>query len=596
MDRNQTIGIVLISLMLVAYMFLVDSTPTTPANKNNTTETKKEIPSTAEEFPHETVLKVGNDTASALLQQKFGVFAYGVKGESQEVVLENKDIKVVFNTLGGSIKQVLLKNYLTHSQEPLILIDEKSSDLTLDVETVKGNVNLRDFYYQAHKIDDQTISFRIQVNEEHYIEQKYTLGKEGFIINYGLNFKGLEEEIKSKHVLLEWTSKLKPFEKNIEQSRVVATVNFFNQTEGLDYLNETSNDPQEIKAEYEVSWVAFKQKFFTSAILNQNTFSNVLVRSKIDPFEPEVEKMLYTSLHIPVKDLQNNAIRFYFGPNDYDITKTVGEGFEKNVYLGWAIFSVVNKYVIMPLFQFLESMTNNYGMVIFLLVLIIKIALFPLVYNSFKSMAKTKILQPELNKIKEQFPDDATKVQQEQMKLYSLAGVNPLSGCIPFLLQMPILLAMFNFFPNIIQLRQKSFLWAEDLSTYDSIITFGFQIPFYGDHVSLFTILMTISTILYTYYMSQMQAAQNPQMQMLSYAMPVVFMFVLNSFSAGLTYYYFVSNFITIGQQAFIKRFVDENAIRKMMDDNKIKNANKPKSSFQTRIEEAMKEKNKKKE
>ncbi len=262
--------------------------------------------------------------------------------------------------------------------------------------------------------------------------------------------------------------------------------------------------------------------------------------------------------------------------------------FEENIDFGWFVFGVISKYVISPIFHFLEGFIGNYGLIIVILVLLVKTVLFPLSYKSYVSMAKMKVLKPELDEIKERNGDDMQAAQKEQMQLYGKVGVNPISGCVPMLLQMPVLLAMFNFFPNSIELRQEPFLWTDDLSTYDSIFSLPFEIPFYGDHVSLFVILMTLSTILYTWSNNQATSVQGP-MKSIQYFMPVILMFVLNSFPAALSFYYFCSNIITFGQQAIIRRFVDDEKIHKKLQENKLRNKDKKKSKFQARIEEAMK-------
>jgi YidC/Oxa1 family membrane protein insertase len=282
--------------------------------------------------------------------------------------------------------------------------------------------------------------------------------------------------------------------------------------------------------------------------------------------------------------------KYYYGPNNYQVLKKVAPGFSKNIYLGWPPVNLVNKFLIIPTFNFLDRYIANYGIIIILLVIFIKILLFPLTYKSYISMAKTKVLKPELDAIKEKHDGDMQKAQADQMALYRQVGVNPISGCIPLLLQMPILFSMFYFFPNSIELRQEAFLWADDLSTYDSVLSLPFTIPAYGDHVSLFTILMTLSTILYTWSNSQVTTVQGP-MKSMQYMMPVVFMFVLNSFPAALSFYYFVSNLVTFGQQALIRKFVDEDKIKRILDENRKKNVSKKKSKFQMRLEEAMKAK-----
>ena len=309
-----------------------------------------------------------------------------------------------------------------------------------------------------------------------------------------------------------------------------------------------------------------------------------------DENDSTVVKTMTANMTIPVNDVMGTgyAMEYYFGPNNYKILKTVTPGFDANVDLGWSVLKIINKWLIINIFQWLEQYISNYGIIIMIMVILIKLMLSPLTYKSHMSMAKMRVLKPELDEIKERVGDDMQKVQVEQMELYKKAGINPLSGCIPMVLQMPVLFAMFYFFPNSIELRQEAFLWADDLSTYDSVIDFSFTIPFYGDHVSLFTLLMTASTILYTWSNSRVSSVTGP-MKTMQYVMPVMFLFFLNNYSAGLTFYYFVSNIVSFGQIALFRKFVDEDKIKKIMEENKKKNANKKKSKFQSRLEDAMK-------
>jgi YidC/Oxa1 family membrane protein insertase len=312
----------------------------------------------------------------------------------------------------------------------------------------------------------------------------------------------------------------------------------------------------------------------------------------VNESDTSVVKRANINVFFPTKDLAGGGATysFYFGPNDYQTIGHVAEDFAQNVYLGWPPVYWINKFVIFPVFHFLTKGITNYGLIIVILCILLRIVLLPLSYRSYLSMAKMKVLKPELDEIKEKFSDDTSKVQQEQLKLYQQAGVNPISGCIPILLQMPILFAMFYLFPNSIELRQQSFLWAEDLSTYDSILNLPFTIPFYGSHVSLFTILMTASTLIYTWQNNQLSSVQGP-MKSMSYIMPVVFMFVLNTFPSGLSFYYTMSTLLTFGQQAIIKRFVDEGKIKRIMDEHRRTMAagGGKKSKFMSRLEDAMK-------
>jgi YidC/Oxa1 family membrane protein insertase len=341
-------------------------------------------------------------------------------------------------------------------------------------------------------------------------------------------------------------------------------------------------------------WVAIRQKFFISSIIAQSPFSGGEISTRVNPADTAIVKIAAVKLFVPKKEIESSGagFTFYFGPNDYSILPDITEGFSRNLYLGWPPVIWVNKFLIVPIFNFLEKFIGNYGIIIIILVLIIKTLLAPLSYKSYLGMAKMKLLKPELDVIKEKYGDNMTQVQQEQMKLYQQAGVNPFSGCIPLLLQMPILFAMFYFFPVSIELRQQPFLWAEDLSTYDTIANLPFTIPFYGDHVSLFVLLMTASQLVYQWQNNQISSVTGP-MKSMGYVMPVIFMFVLNNFSAGLSFYYFVSNLITFAQQAIIKRFVDEDKIMQVMEDHKKKMAatggSGKKSSFMAKLEDAMK-------
>ncbi len=576
MDKNQTIGLVLISLLLIGYLAYFSIFPPPVEADNNATPIKKEQVKTNQQV-EQAVTQVLDSQAIA---QK-GIFAVGMKGEEKNITLENKDIKIVFSTLGGKISNVELKNYKTFDKKPLILFD-KDNLTSLEVETTVGKIDLYKLYYQVVESSANKVVFRMLATDNQYIEQVYSIQPEGFAVTYRMNTKGIESTISSKNTVFAWENGIKQLEKSLEVCRTQATVNFYTNEGDLESISETTTSFEELKAEKPVKWVAHKQKFFNSALVTDKIFTDLETQTEANEKQPYIVKTLSMRFNLPLADLADDKanIRFVFAPNDYTIADNITEGYHKNVYLGWKFFAPINVYIMKPIFSFLEGITPNYGLNIFLLVLLIKMALFPLVYKAYLSMAKTRVLKPEMDEIRERLGDDAMKIQQEQMALYSKVGVNPLSGCIPMVAQMPILLAMFNFFPNLIDLRQKSFLWADDLSSYDSIVNLPFMVPFYGDHVSLFTILMTISTLIYTYYNNQMtMSSSNPQqapMIVMSYAMPVIFLFVLNSFSSGLTYYYFLSNVITIAQQLSIRRFVDDKDIRKILDENHKKNVNNP--------------------
>jgi YidC/Oxa1 family membrane protein insertase len=588
MERNQVTGLILISLLLLIYFQFFAPEPPVLEKEPITEQTIKRgeaaMPRQPQEIDDEKLEQLGD-------------LAIGAQGEEKDVVIENKNVKITLSTKGGKVKEVLLKDYLTYDKEPLVLLDEQSSQIDLNVHTASGEVNLADLYFEttAQNIlvgenDTASVSFTLALADGQYIRHTYSLAGGGFRLGYDLDMQGMDNIIRDENIAFNWTNHLKRLERTVEVCRESTTVNFYTKAGEFDHLKETSMDPEEEVINEPIYWVALKQKFFTSAIIANEGFRNGRVSKDTPQQETEIVKNAHIALNIPLSDIKEGRGNFsyYFGPNNYQILKKVAPEFHQNVYLGWPVINLFNKYLIVPIFNFLENYIANYGIIIIILVLIIKLLLSPLSYKAYMSMAKTRVLKPELDEIKAQHGDDMAKIQSDQMKLYQRVGINPLSGCIPVLLQMPFLLAMFNFFPNSIELRQESFLWADDLSTYDAFINLPFHIPLYGSHVSLFTILMTASTILITWSNNQMSSVQGP-MKSMGYIMPVVFMFILNSFSAGLTFYYFVSNIVTFGQQAIIKLFVDEDKIKKILEENKKRNQNKKKSKFQQRLEDALK-------
>jgi YidC/Oxa1 family membrane protein insertase len=344
-----------------------------------------------------------------------------------------------------------------------------------------------------------------------------------------------------------------------------------------------------------IRWLAFKQQFFSSVFIADENFTNAYVRSTKLEGNPRYLYTFESTIGIPyapAAELEQDYT-FYFGPNHYNTLKTYGMELQDLVGLGGLMSRVINKYTIIPVFNFLDNFIKNYGLIILILTIMIKIVLFPLTYRSYISMAKMRVLKPEIDEINAKIPKDkAMERQQATMALYKKAGVSPLGGCLPVLLQMPILIAMFRFFPTSIELRQQRFLWAHDLSTYDSILDLPFNIPIYGDHISLFTLLMTASTILTMKISNQANAQQSsmPGMKGMMYIMPIMFMFMLNNWSSALTYYYFLANIITFGQNQLVKQFVDEEALRKKLKTNQKKPAAKKKSGFQKRLEDMAKQ------
>jgi YidC/Oxa1 family membrane protein insertase len=601
MDRNQIIGMVLMLILMTVYFQFFSPDLPEPVIGKTTIEQSIENKNNANQAVGQSNNATLNQSTDSLLtamnNEKYGVFAAFAEGAEETFNIENDDIVATFSTKGGQIKKLVLKGHLTFEKKPLVLIDEQSSALDIWIKSNYKPINLSDLNFSTGRTgtkvtgtDTLNFSFKISLDGNRFVEQQYTIPGAGHVIGYKLKMSGLDGIVDNEDVLINWINKMKVYEDNLTASRAETTINYYTALEGMDDLSATSNDKESEEIVTQVNWLAFHQKFFTSAIIAENNFRSVAISIEFDELDSTVVKIGEMNLTVSMADIkaEDGQFKFYYGPNNYGILKGVAPDFDENVDWGWSVFRSINIFLISPIFNFLQEYISNYGVIILLMVILIKILLLPLTYKSHMSMAKMKVLKPELDAMKEKHGGDQQKAQQEQMQLYSKVGINPLSGCIPMILQMPILFAMFNFFPNLVELRQKSFLWAHDLSTYDSILDLPFNIPFYGDHISLFTLLMTASTILYTWSNSQMQAQMQGPMKTMQYLMPIMFLFVLNSYSSGLTFYYFVSNIVSFGQIALLRRFVDEDKILLKLEENRKKNANTKKSGFQQKLADAM--------
>jgi YidC/Oxa1 family membrane protein insertase len=586
MDRNSAIGLTLIAVLLLVYFNFLAPQPqkpeaTAPAQITNTQ------PKDSAKVVTETRLD------SAALTQ-YGSLASFMNGTESETSIENADLRLKISNK-GRLNLVELKNFKTYWQKPLYLAQKNDNTFSLLSAYQGKEIDLYNLYYTpstATKGDTTQITFTAALGPDAFIKHIYSIPPTGFVIGYQVQTKGIE--LTGKELTYKWNDKIPVQEKAIADSRAKTNMNWYFANGDFDYISQASTDLETENLTSPVKWISIRQKFFISAIIAQASFSTAEVKTFANPADTLVVKDASIQANFPTEYTSTGKAKFqyFFGPSDYEVLPSVTEGFRENLDLGWPPMSWINRFVIIPIFKFLEGFIGNYGIIIVLLVLFVKLILLPLSYKSYLGMAKMRLLKPELDLIKEKNGDNMAQNQQDQMKLYQQAGVNPFSGCIPLLLQMPILFSMFYFFPVSIELRQKPFLWAEDLSTYDSIINLPFTIPFYGSHVSLFVLLMTASTIIYTWQNNQLTSVQGP-MKTMGYIMPVIFMFVLNTFSAGLSFYYFVSNLVTFAQQAIIKRFVDEDKIKAVMDDHKKKmletGGTGKKSSFMNKLEQAMK-------
>jgi len=539
-------------------------------------------------------------------EQSMGEFTEAYKGEQEFFILENNKMELEIASRGGRIYSARLKDYTTHDSRPLILFDGDSTVFGFKFFTRDNKrIETNNMYFQpvnTAEYTDATNSkasavFRAQISEQQYIEYIYTLDPDLYMVDFKVNLVGLSELIASNinSLSLDWKTYMPQQEKGRQNENTWSNIRYKHYQANVDgFRSRSTKDFEEADISTPLKWVAFKDQFFSSVLIAGKSFSNGYVSYTTMPDDSKYLRYCTSELSLsyePEPKVEYD-MNIYLGPNHYNTLKKYDLALEELVMLGKNVIKFINKYVIVQIFNWLNNFIGNYGIIILILTLIIKIVLFPLTFKSYQSQAKMKVLKPLVDEISKKFPkkEDAMKKQQATMDLYKKAGVSPMGGCLPMLLQMPILFAMFRFFPTSIELRQESFLWADDLSTYDSILDLPFNIPLYGDHISLFTLLMTVSTIITMKINSPSSTGQEqmPGMKMMTYIMPIMFMFILNNFSAGLTYYYFLANLITFGQNMISKRFIDEDAVLKRIDQNKKKPAKK--SKFQQRLETAAKQ------
>jgi len=600
MDRNSIIGLSLIFLLFVGYWFINKPSDAEMAQQQHFNDSMAmaekaklksiSLISAAEQHKKDSIANALLNDSNAL-SQKFGGLAQHVKGNEQFYTLENSEMKITLSSKGGSIKQIQLKKYKRADSTELFLLSKESVH-QLEFQTRENTIKTGDFYWEVKSADAQNAVFRLNYSPSQYIEHTYHLGADGFNLDHQIKTYGLNSLlVPNTKLILQWNNDVPLQEYEREKERILTAVYFKYPEEKADYMGETKFD--EMRTKQPTEWVSFKQQFFNTTIMAKEPFlKESLLKSDPPQNEKNVEH-LTAHLELPYKAEAEKTfdLKFYFGPNKFKLLKDQNVGLEKIIPLGWGIFGWINRFMIIPIFNFLSGFLSNYGIIILLLTLIVKTLLLPLVYRSYKSTAKMKLLKPEMDAIKEKNKDNMQAAQMENLALYKKVGVNPLGGCLPLLLQMPILVAVFQFVPSAFEFRQQSFLWATDLSHYDSIFNFPdypILMSIYGNHVSLFTLLMTISTLIYTRMNNQMTGV-NEQMKWIGYLMPIMFLGFFNSYAAALSYYYFLSNCVTFTQQWAIKKFVDEDKLHAQLNEARSKNGTNKKSAFQMRLEEMSK-------
>ena len=587
-DLKSIIGFVLIFILLLWVM-------------NNNRPTQEELAKRKAE--QEQAAKANNpqNNAATTATADLGAFAYSNAQPTAKdgvTVIENKDVKLTINNKGGDLKEVLLKKFKTYESMPVYLIKDKNAIFALNFKTTQGQeLNTQQLYFEpslSQKDGKQLLSMKVKTGENSYLEYVYTLPAEGYMVDVAVRSQGLSGVLNSQNPIeLVWGLKARRMEKSVtyENRYTQSSIRYAD-----DKINRMSQGGNSGTKEEQVSWVAYKQHLFTSVLISDSAFANgdFLSYNIANEESKDVKytKNLKSTFPLKTKGGElSESLHFYFGPSDYNVLKQYNDKYELTelIPLGWGIFGWLNKWLFIPLYNFLADYFSV-GLVIILMTIIVRLLLSPIVYKSYVSQAKMKVLRPEIEEINKKY-EEPMKRQQETMALYSKAGVNPMSGCIPALLQLPVFLALFNFFPTEFGLRQKSFLWAEDLSSYDAIFELPFSIPFYGSHVSLFPLLASVAIFIYS-LMTMAQTVQPqqpgmPNMKFLIYLSPVMMLFFFNNYASGLSLYYFVSNLLTILIMLAIKHWIlDEKKIHAQIQENKMKP--KKESKFQAKMREMM--------
>jgi YidC/Oxa1 family membrane protein insertase len=547
---------------------------------------------------------ISNSTGAKTDINRYGVFAQSATGENEFITLENNKVELKISLKGGRVYSARLKDYQTFDAKPLVLFSGDSTVFGFNFFTKDNKaVQTTNLYFKP--VSDQksytvvsrpeSVVLRLPAGDDKYIEYKYTLAPDKYMVDFNVSFKAMEEVIASNQnsLTLDWKMYIPQQEKGRQNEENYSDVTYKYYQDDVTYLKQRqSKELEKVDVTTKLSWVAFQDQFFSSVIVSNDFFLNGSLSSTRTLTSKKYIRYYTSEVGVPYNPSSSNTIsmKLYYGPNSFTILRKEGLELDKLVFLGKNIIGWINRFVIIPIFNWLNHFISNFGLIILILTIIIKVVLFPLTFKSYQSQAKMQVLKPMVEELGKKFPkkEDAMKKQQATMDLYKRAGVNPMGGCLPMLLQMPILFAMFRFFPVSIELRQEHFLWATDLSTYDSILHLPFVIPMYGDHVSLFTLLMTASTLLTMKMTGSSPGSDQPGMKMMMYMMPVMFMLILNNFSAGLTYYYFLANILTYAQNIISKRFINADAVLATLEENKKKPLKK--SKWQQRLETAAKQ------
>ena len=585
MDKNTLVGFTLIGAVLIG--FSIYNRPS-QEEMERAQRYQDSIQAIALQEAAKLEAEAAAQSTQALTLDSTSLFFGANQGTEQFTTLENNLVKVTFSNKGGRVVSATLKDYNNQQGEPLTLFNEEESAMNFAFEGKNENILTEDLFFQPMNVTDSTVTMRLQTTGAGYIDFAYRLLPESYMIDFNVRAQGMQNFFPAalKTVNIDWFQRARQQEKGFDFEQRYTSLTYKPVDDGSDYLSEMSDDKETF--EEPMQWIAFKNQFFSSVLIANQNFENVTLESTLQKegsgymkdynadmttfFDPTGKKATELQLY-----LGPNHFKTLLATNDLVINQDEDPELEDLVYLGWPLVREINRWFTINLFDWLSGWGLNMGLVLLLMTIIVKAIVYPATYKSYMSSAKMRVLKPYIEKINAKYPkqEDALKKQQETMQLYSEYGVSPMGGCLPMLIQMPVFMALFFFVPNAIELRQESFLWAPDLSTYDDVINWGVNIPLLGDHLSLFCLLFSATNILNTWYMMKQQDTgqqQMPVMKIMMYLMPVMFIFIFNSYSSGLNYYYFISGLIGILTTIILRKTTNEPKLLAILEANKAKN------------------------
>ena len=607
MDKNTITGLVLIALVLIVFTFLSRPSQEQLEAQQRYYDSIAQVEQRNADLQAKAEAALANERAADVRHDSTSLFFAATTGTESHVTIENDVLALTLSTKGGAPWQAVLKDYKEQDKTtPVSLFEGEDASLNFLMYNAHDIFQTTDYYFTPVQQSDSSVTMRLSADASSYVDFTYTLsGSDSYLVSLDIRAVGMDGKLarSNDHIDIEWNERARQIEKGYTYENRLAELTYMTEEDGIDNLSASSNeDSEDIK--YPVTWVAFKNQFFSAVMISDDGFNNTKVTSTLEQRGSGYIKSYSSEMNTAFDPTgaEPTKLHMYYGPNHYKILSALDDGSHNDwdlnrlVYLGWPIVRWINQFFTINVFDWLSRLGMGMGLVLLFMTLIVKAVVFPATWKTYISSAKMRALKPKVDEINQKYTNDADamKKQQEIMTLYSQYRVSPMGGCLPMLIQFPILMALFLFVPSAIELRQQSFLWADDLSTYDALVTFPFNIPFLGNHLSLFCLLMTVTNLMYmTYTMKMQDTGANPQMaamKWVNYLMPVIFLFVLNDYPAGLNYYYFLSMLISVVTMIVMRRCTDEAKLLAQLEANKKTAKEMSKTGFAARLEAMQKQ------